>query len=41
MMVDVRKVFDIFCLWERLVDINCGAGFSAVCVPETKETPAT
>jgi hypothetical protein len=25
------KVFNIFCLWERLiVDINRGAGFSAV-----------
>jgi hypothetical protein len=26
------KVFNIFCLWKRLVvDINSGAGFSAVC----------
>jgi hypothetical protein len=26
------KIFNIFCLWEKLVvDINSGAGFSAVC----------
>jgi hypothetical protein len=26
------KVFNIFCLWKKLVvDINSGAGFSAVC----------